>query len=48
MEADADLEKVLVIDDRDAPLTLTDETACEGDTGEQRKAGHYRPGAGVF
>ncbi len=25
MEADADLEKVLVIDDRDAPLTLTDE-----------------------
>ena len=25
LEADADLEKVLVIDDRDAPLTLTDE-----------------------
>ncbi len=25
MEADADLEKVLVIDDRDTPLTLADE-----------------------
>ena len=25
MEADADLEKVLVIDDRDKPLTLADE-----------------------
>ena len=25
MEADADLERVLVIDDRDTPLTLADE-----------------------
>ena len=28
MEADADLERVLVIDDRDTPLTLADEQMC--------------------
>ena len=40
MEAEADLERVLVIDDRDTPLTLADErmhqkiTACFNPSGE--------------
>ena len=30
IEADADLERVLVIDDRDTPLTLADERIARG------------------
>ena len=48
IEADADLERVLVIDDRDTPLTLADERIARAIRENSAKAGYHRPGTGVF
>ena len=46
-EAGADLDRVLVIDDGDQPLTLSDERLEKGHLSKRCQTAHYRPGASV-
>ena len=47
IEAGADLDRVLVIDDSEVQLTLSDERIEKSHCREQRPTGHYRPDPGV-